>query len=177
MAGEPTRHASPDRASRSSFSSIREQESDLVQTFTKTKTSHLDAQEEAIEDTITGESDPPRDTMAVAHLPPPLSRYPDDLRRDSGLVYPARCFKGWKQVQVGGRIASKSYSDVQQLTAVWTTVAAPSAKEMGKHPAGEAYLEKLPVELLSKFLASLQSMFVYWLGTSMAALGHPFRYG
>ena len=84
-----------------------------------------------------------------------------------GLVCPCDGFKGWKSISVGGKIASRSFGDLNRLRMRWDwettatskmekmdldgTVEVPAAKvDEGRYPAGRSPFERLPMELLRK---------------------------
>lgn len=138
----PVRPDTPDRASRSSFSSIREHDSDLSQTFTSSKISSLTGSDEAVE-----ELSPQRKAnMVETQFYRPVTRPDSKLL---GYIAPADSFTGWKQINVRGKLASKSFGDLQALNFSWTSTPKMPRKK-GTYPPGEAPFEKLPIELLSK---------------------------
>ncbi|KXX74402.1 hypothetical protein MMYC01_209089 [Madurella mycetomatis] len=152
MAGDHARQSSPDRASRSSFSSIRENESTLPQTFSKTKISSYFSSDEAVEST------PPSPTessstsarainMIQAQFQPPVTQPNSKLL---GYWTPADSFKGWKGIQVKGKLASKSFGDLQVLHQVFNQPTRPAKR--GANRPGEAPIERLPVEILSAII-------------------------
>jgi hypothetical protein len=146
------RSTSPDTVGRGSFSSVREHDSDLAQSFTSTKiSSYAEAYEEAVDDSSDVQ-------MAGVEYLPPLTKPASKLH---GLWYPAGTFsRGWKEIPVKGRHASKSYSDLQALhrfTALSqfdptldTPEETPNAQKGGIGAPGTSMLERLPVEILSK---------------------------
>ena len=149
---------SPENSSRSSFSSVRENDSDLAQAFTSTKVSSYSRPlEEALEDDEL--SSPPAEMSATAtQFMPPVTQPQSRLH---GCWYPAVAadsFKGWKQIDVKGKIASRSFGDLQSLKIVWTPPAAPPPQRKGsvsRDQPGQAPIEKLPIELLGKFPPTL----------------------
>ena len=144
---DAVRPATPDRGSRSSFSSIRETDSDLAQTFTSSKVSSsaLEPPEDAVDISS------PRAAMVETQFSPPLTHPESKLH---GYWSPADSFRGWKQINVRGKLASKSFGDLQMLNLAWTTTDRPVRKK-GVCAPGEAPFEKLPIELLSKLTISL----------------------
>lgn len=146
---------------RSSFSSIREDDTALAQAFTTSKVSsyaHHHHGEQAIDegDLQQQQRQPPSalGTMVQqADFFPPLTR-PDS--RLHGNWFPADNFKGWKQINVKGRLASRSFSDLSSLSLAWTAHASPTRKRRssGNLP-GEAPIERLPLELLSSIIGYL----------------------
>lgn len=158
------RPATPDRVSRSSFSSIREDDSALTQDFSRSKTTSYLRLEDAIDDSqdidvpvkapkgSKGSSQPVRQppNMIQTQFQPPVTHPQSRLL---GYWSPAENFQGWKQIQVKGKLASKSFGDLQVLSNVWMTPSkkakGPAAKK-GVNKPGEAPLERLPPEILSK---------------------------
>lgn len=161
-ADEHSRPSTPDRVSRSSFSSIREHESTLPQTFSHSKVSSYfgaDA-DEAIDDspsTPVTPSSPPATpatpnpparalNMIQTQFQPPVT-HPNS--RLLGYWTPADSFQGWKGIQVKGKLASKSFGDLQVLHHVFSTPPPRPAKR-GQNRPGHAPIERLPTEILSK---------------------------
>ncbi len=161
MDRDRTAHKSPDRLSRSSFSSIRETDSDLTQTFTSSKVSTYLSPEEALDDSSPSPSASrsrspttatvghfgSRHKMVETQFLPPLTRPESRLH---GYWVPADNFKGWKQINVRGKLASKSFGDLQVLNSVWSSEPQLPRRQRGRYAAGQSPFEKLPVELLSK---------------------------
>lgn len=77
---------------------------------------------------------------------PPLT-HPDSKLQ--GYWSPADSFKGWKQINVRGKLASKSFGDLQVLNLAWNATPKPPRRR-GAYVPGGAPFEKLPIELLSK---------------------------
>ena len=153
MADDQARPSTPDRASRSSFSSIRENESTLLQTFSHSKTSSYlgNDGDEAVEDQNARRTPSPNHrsarvpNMIQAQFQPPVTQPHSKLL---GYWTPADSFKGWKGIQVKGKLASKSFGDLQVLHQVFTSPPRPAKR--GANRPGEAPIERLPVEILSK---------------------------
>ncbi|KAM0276278.1 hypothetical protein ACHAQH_006908 [Verticillium albo-atrum] len=145
------RPSTPDQHGRSSFSSIREDSCGPAQTFTSSKvSSYATAHENAILDDSPTPSPPAIDMAEVQFLPPvtlPNSRL-------HGNWFPANNFKGWKQINVKGKTASRSFGDLQALHMAWSTPPAPS-KGKSKFGLGSAPIEKLPFELLGSIIELL----------------------
>lgn len=142
----PVRPDTPDRVSRSSFSSIRENDSDLAQSFTTSKITSL-TNDEAVEDhSPQGTPSQEKASMVETQFYRPLTRPDSKLL---GYIAPADSFTGWKQINVKGKLASKSFGDLQALNFSWTSTPKRPRKK-GTYPPGEAPFEKLPIELLSK---------------------------
>ncbi|KAF6841311.1 leucine rich repeat domain protein [Colletotrichum musicola] len=155
---EPHRPATPEKDGRSSFSSIRENDSDLAQTFTSSKVSSY--AQKSIEAAVFDSSSPspspspiasPSLDMGEVQFLPPVT-HPNS--RLHGGWYPATSFKGWKQINVKGKTASRSFSDLQALHMAWSTPpAAPKSKD--KYIGGRAPMERLPLELLGAIIELL----------------------
>jgi hypothetical protein len=70
-----------------------------------------------------------------------------------GYWTPADSFQGWKGIQVKGKLASKSFGDLQVLHQVFSTPPPRPAKR-GQNRPGHAPIERLPTEILSECFAS-----------------------
>lgn len=152
------REISPDKSGRSSFSSVRENDSDLAQTFTSTKVSsysrdtEVDDQEEAVDD-LPSSLDMATVTTTQTHFRPPLTRPNSKLHGGWLPAVAADGFQGWKQIDVRGKTASRSFGDLQALRIVWSAPSTPSkATGPGRPLPGQAPIERLPLELLGKLL-------------------------
>ncbi|RYP74473.1 hypothetical protein DL771_002947 [Monosporascus sp. 5C6A] len=143
---------SPDNSSRSSFSSVRENDSDLAQAFTSTKvSSYARHSEEAVED----QPSPPTEmSTTVTQFLPPVTQPHSRLHGCWLPAVAADGFRGWKQIDVKGKIASKSYGDLQALRVVWSPPATPPSrpKDSGRAAPGQAPIERLPLELLNPII-------------------------
>ena len=149
-----TSPTSPDTAGRGSFSSVRENDSGLAQSFTSTKiSSYAEAYEEALEDD--SEDIPMAGVEFVAPLTRPQSKLLGAWHPTGGSTT-----SGWKDIRVKGRHASRSYSDLHalhRLTALppsrpspETPEVAPNTQKGGPPLAGLTALELLPAEILSE---------------------------
>ncbi|KAK5998101.1 F-box protein [Cladobotryum mycophilum] len=134
-----------DTASRSSFSSVRENDDGLAQTFTRSKiSSYIEAPEEAIVD-----------ESPVAEIPqptfqPPLTRPQSKLH---GFWYPADGFRGWREIPLKGKLASRSCEDLHKLHMTWETPVTPPVKKSPEtNPTGASPLERLPNEVLGSII-------------------------
>lgn len=83
--------------------------------------------------------------MVETHFYRPVTRPESKLL---GYIAPADSFMGWKQIHVRGKLASKSFGDLQALNFSWHRLPKVPTKK-GTNPPGEAPFEKLPIELLS----------------------------
>lgn len=139
---------------RSSFSSIREDDQDLAQAFTTSKVSvYAQHHEDVVDDDHL--QLPSLGTMvSQADFFPPVTR-PDS--RLHGNWFPAENFKGWKQINVKGRLASRSFSDLSSINLAWTAHAntAFQRRRSSENLPGCAPIEKLPLELLSHIIGHL----------------------
>ena len=151
------RPATPDRVSRSSFSSIRENESTLPQDFSHSRVTSFLNHEDAIDDADRADADatvqPPersagRINMIQTQFQPPVT-HPNS--RLLGYWTPAEDFQGWKGINVKGKLASKSFGDLQVLNRVWNHHASPKKviKDVPRRPGGAPF-ELLPPEILGK---------------------------
>ncbi|KAH9898680.1 hypothetical protein F4778DRAFT_771723 [Xylariomycetidae sp. FL2044] len=158
MDGRPSRNAqgsSPDKSLRSSFSSVRENDSDLAQTFTSNKVSSYSRQaEEAIED----RPSVPSEMSTTAQFMPPITQPHSRLHGCWLPAVAADSFQGWKQIGVKGKPASRSFGDLQALRIVWTPPTTPAgepAKDPERPLTGQAPLERLPTEILNQIIDHL----------------------
>lgn len=167
----------PDRADRTSFSSTKESDTGVAQSFTNSKTSSylrwefgVSGSEEAIDDTASirsGES-------PEIELPPDEITMLNPQSTLHGLVCPCDSFRGWKNISLGGKVASKSFSDLRRLALRWewepneqqtknvsvSQLATTDFKRRdGSFLAGKSPFERLPMELLGEFLSFL---FIYY---------------
>lgn len=169
MAGDSYRPVTPDRVSRSSFSSIRENESTLTQDFTHSKVScYLGPEEAIVDDTEPALAAAAAPAAASPVQPPAVHTFnmiqtqfqPPATHPHSKLLgywSPADSFQGWKKIQVKGKFASKSFGDLQALNNVWSTPAKPkfAKRGVGLYRAGESPLERLPTEILTSIISLL----------------------
>ncbi|KAK2018727.1 leucine rich repeat domain-containing protein [Colletotrichum eremochloae] len=152
---ESHRPATPEKNGRSSFSSIRENDSDLAQTFTSSKVSSY---AQKITSAVFDDSSPspspvvsPSLEMGEVQFMPPITLPSSRLH---GGWYPVSSFKGWKQINVKGKTASRSFSDLQALHMAWSTPP-PSPKGKNDYGNGRAPMERLPLEMLGSIIELL----------------------
>ncbi|KAI0845769.1 hypothetical protein F5Y00DRAFT_255080 [Daldinia vernicosa] len=144
----------PDKSLRSSFSSVREADSDLAQNFTSTKISSYSKLGEEAEEAVDDLLSPPEMATQPQFIPPvtqPNSRL-------HGCWFPAVAaegFQGWKQIGVKGRQASKSYGDLQALKIVWSPAPPIKKKDPERPSPGLSTIEKLPAEILGQIIDHL----------------------
>ncbi|KAI0007959.1 hypothetical protein F4779DRAFT_469858 [Xylariaceae sp. FL0662B] len=148
-----SRITSPEKTARSSFSSVREDVSDLAQNFTSTKVSSYSRPVEgAVEDL------PSPLEMTQTQFVPPVTQPHSRLHGCWLPAVAADSFQGWKQIGVGGSKASKSksFGDLHALTISWSTPSAPVKPKDPERPApGKAPIERLPTELLDQIIDHL----------------------
>jgi hypothetical protein len=130
-----------DQLGRGSFSSIREHDSDLVQTFSLSKVSSytLDGESAFEEDTPL-----PTNSMVEIQFRPPVTQPSSKLH---GYYVPADSFRGWKGIDIKGKLASKSFGDLQILRSGFTKQRSPPRRR-GTCAPGDAPIERLPIEIL-----------------------------
>ncbi|CZT06484.1 related to Leucine Rich Repeat domain protein [Rhynchosporium agropyri] len=155
-----------DSVDRASFSSTKESHmGGIAQTFTETKTSsylrneYIQDEDAILDDSSSGSATPPelvRPDSGRGMLTNPHSNL-------HGFVCPCDGFKGWKDISVRGRIASRSSGDLKGL-ARWdwdlkadenVKMTGTTLKDNGKNPAGKSPFESLPVELLGAIIDQL----------------------
>lgn len=132
------------RGDRTSFSSIKESDSGVAQSFTTTRTSSY-LSKSGLEDEVAVDFD------GQGSLTNPQSQL-------HGWVCPCEGFRGWKGISLRGKVVSRSHGDLRKLGRMerfdWD-VKKDEGVEMemveGKR-AGDSPMELLPVELLSKFI-------------------------
>lgn len=138
-----------DNGSRSSFSSVRENDDGLAQTFTRSKvSSYIEAPEDVFDESPVSE-------IAQLSFQAPLTQPHSKLH---GFWYPPDSFKGWKEIPIKGKAASRSHEDLRKLAMTW--VSPPASPPMVKKPAsahgiGNSPLERLPSEVLGKSISAL----------------------
>ncbi|ORY56095.1 uncharacterized protein BCR38DRAFT_356048 [Pseudomassariella vexata] len=147
------RGISPEKSVRSSFSSVRENDSDVAQTFTSTKVSSYSRQDEEAVDDLP----PSRLEMAtMTQFVPPITQPQSRLHGSWVPAVAADGFQGWKQIGVRGRQASRSYGDLRSLKIVWSTPVTPNKTKGPDRPApGMSPIERLPLELLDPIIDHL----------------------
>ncbi|KFZ13137.1 hypothetical protein V501_03842 [Pseudogymnoascus sp. VKM F-4519 (FW-2642)] len=105
----------------------------------------------------------PTDSQVPSHLMAsalgaPLTNPASTLH---SFVCPCDGFRGWKEIPVRGKMASRSFSDLRQFsnkgftwepTPFFAPVQPPKPVKPSTFPAGEAPLERLPTELLGAII-------------------------
>ncbi|KAG5984203.1 hypothetical protein E4U55_005743 [Claviceps digitariae] len=135
-----------DSGSRSSFSSVRENDDGLAQTFTRSKvSSYIEAPEDVFDESPTAE-------IGQLSFQAPLTQPHSKLH---GFWFPPDSFKGWKEIPLKGKAASRSYEDLRRLSMTWESPPAsppPMGKPAGVYGIGNSPLERLPSEVLSSII-------------------------
>lgn len=138
-----------DSGSRSSFSSVRENDDGLAQTFTRSKvSSYIETSEDVFDESPTSE-------LAQLSFQPPLTQPHSKLH---GFWFPPDSFKGWKEIPLKGKAASRSYEDLRKLSMTWDSPPAtppPTRKPFGAYGVGNSPLERLPSEVLGTYRHTL----------------------
>lgn len=167
---EPT--FTPDREERTSFASFKEDRSEIAQSFLDSKVSSyaLQTDQAVFDDSeeysnasspVSATSSNPIDElaakqksdMAAAALAAPLTNPGSHLH---AFVCPADGFRGWKEIPVRGKLASRSFSDLRVFNSKgFTWEPKPEKPPLRRTPstfsAGEAPFERLPTEILGMF--------------------------
>lgn len=134
---------SSETASRSSFSSVRENDDGFAQTFTRSKiSSYTEAPEEVFDESPVAE-------LPQATFQPPVTQPNSKLH---GFWYPAEGFRGWREIPLKGKVASRSCENLHRLHMTWETPApAVVEKPHETYPTTASPLERLPSEVLGEF--------------------------
>ena len=134
-----------EKTARSSFSSVRENDDGLAQTFTRSKiSSYTQGMEEVFDESPTAEIPQP---SFQAPLTQPHSRL-------HGFWYPADSFRGWKTIPIKGKAASRSCEDLHKLSMTWSVPPPVVAKPPNHYATGTSPLEGLPSEVLGRLKTS-----------------------
>ncbi|KAK2683387.1 hypothetical protein RAB80_001333 [Fusarium oxysporum f. sp. vasinfectum] len=115
-------NSNSDKTARSSFSSVRENDDGLAQTFTRSKISSYTQGPEEVFD----ESPSPSVEIAQPSFQAPLTQPHSRLH---GFWFPADNFRGWKQIPIKGKSASRSCEDLHKLSMTWSSPAPPAVAE------------------------------------------------
>jgi hypothetical protein len=185
---EPGASPVSERGERASFASFKEERSAVAQSFLDSKiSSYAGCPEDAIIDdespstesgeyTLTGNEVNEADYENLSHqelklklmelqqlqlhqkMVPPLTNPNSQLH---GFVCPCDGFKGWKQIPVSGKLASRSHSDLRVLGQnlfSWheESKVQKKARRPSTYPAGDAPIERLPTELLGELIYELR---------------------
>jgi hypothetical protein len=133
-----------DKTARSSFSSVRENDDGLAQTFTRSKvSSYTQGTEEVFDESPSAEITQP---TFQAPLTQPHSKL-------HSFLVPADSFRGWKQIPLKGRKASRSVEDLHKMAMEWSPPQTPAPeKKSSSHALGASPLERLPTEILGSII-------------------------
>lgn len=133
-----------DKTARSSFSSVRENDDGLAQTFTRSKvSSYTNAPEEVFDES-------PSHEISQPYFQPPVTQPNSRLH---GFWFPAESFRGWREIPLKGKKASRSAEDLRKLCLEWSPpdTPVPEKKPAAVYKTGQSPLETLPSEVLGKF--------------------------
>lgn len=133
-----------DKTARSSFSSVRENDDGLAQTFTRSKvSSYTNAPEEVFDESPSLE--PSSQPFFQAPVTQPNSRL-------HGFWFPAESFRGWREIPLKGKKASRSAENLRKLCLDWSPpeTPVPEKKPTSVYRTGRSPLETLPSEVLGK---------------------------
>lgn len=142
-----------EKTARSSFSSVREEDDGLAQTFTRSKVSSY------TNDEVFDESQSPIHELGQPVFQPPLTRPHSQLH---GFWLPAQTFRGWREIPLRGKKASSSSENLRSLCLSWSPPPTPPNEQVKPkkprvttYPAGQAPLELLPPEILGDIVDRL----------------------
>ncbi|KAJ3519502.1 hypothetical protein NM208_g14105 [Fusarium decemcellulare] len=137
-------NSNSDKTARSSFSSVRENDDGLAQTFTRSKiSSYTQGTEEVFDES-------PSVEIAQPSFQAPLTQPHSRLH---GFWFPADNFRGWKQIPIKGKAASRSCEDLHKLSMTWSSPAPPPKKaSINSYETGTSPLERLPSEVLGSII-------------------------
>ncbi|KAK0386403.1 hypothetical protein NLU13_6240 [Sarocladium strictum] len=143
-----------EKTARSSFSSVRENDDGLAQTFTRSKVSSY------LPDQVFDESPTEELPQPTYGFRPPLTQPHSRLH---GFIVPADSFKGWRSIPIKGKQASRSCEDLHKLHMTWSpppefskAIAEEEPKAVSSPAPGQARLENLPSEVLGQIIDLLE---------------------
>lgn len=139
-----------EKTARSSFSSVRENDDGLAQTFTRSKiSSYTNEAEEVFDESPSSESSQP-------FFQPPLTNPHSQL---NGFWAPAPTFRGWREIPLKGKKASRSLENLRSLVMSWSPPSTPQNEPEVKkktfrttYEPGRAPIETLPTEVLDNII-------------------------
>jgi hypothetical protein len=147
-----------DRQERTSFASFKEDRNAVAQSFIDNRiSSYARAPEEAIDDSSSEENNFDTDGHQLYILNAPMA-LTNPCSMLNTFICPCEGFRGWKQIAVGGRAASRSFSDLRILSKGFSWELPASKQTPGRKPqneAGKSFLESLPAELLGIYHPNL----------------------
>lgn len=139
----PGSPSSSEKTARSSFSSVRENDDGLAQTFTRSKiSSYTHGAEEVFDES-------PSVEIAQPSFQAPLTQPHSRLH---GFWFPADNFRGWKQIPIKGKAASRSCEDLHKLSMTWSCPAPPVRSAPESYSTGASPMERLPSEVLGAII-------------------------
>lgn len=140
-----------DRQERTSFASFKEDRTAIAQSFIDNKvSSYARASEEAIDDSASEDNYSETDGHQTHPYDVPMA-LTNPYSMLNTFICPCDGFRGWKQIPVRGRAASRSFGDLRALSKGFSWELPTSKQTVWKKPrneAGQSFLESLPVELL-----------------------------
>jgi hypothetical protein len=149
-----------DRQERTSFASFKEDRNSIAQSFIDNKiSSYARAPEEAIDDSASEENNFDTDGHQPYSFNAPMA-LTNPCSMLNAFICPCEEFRGWKQIAVRGRAASRSFSDLRILSKGSSWELPANKQTPGRKPrneAGQSFLERLPVELLGIYHPNLSS--------------------
>jgi hypothetical protein len=141
-----------DRQARTSFASFREDRKAVAQSFIDSKfSSFTNASEETIDDSASQQGQDIERGFCSADSFNMSITNPHSMLHN--LICPCNGFRGWKQISVSGKTASKSFGDLRILSRGFTWDTATKTRyqtKKSRYPAGDSPFERLPMELLGK---------------------------
>ncbi|KXJ86682.1 hypothetical protein Micbo1qcDRAFT_125745 [Microdochium bolleyi] len=95
-------------------------------------------------------------TTLTTHFQTPLTQPHSRLHGCWVPAVAADSFQGWKAIDVKGKLASRSFGDLQSLKVVWSAPSTPKKPRSPGRPApGSAPIERLPIEVLGPIIEML----------------------
>ena len=136
-----------DKTARSSFSSVRENDDGLAQTFTRSKISSYTNDADEVFD------ESPSNEIAQPTFQPPLTQPNSKLH---GFWAPAPTFRGWREITLNGKKASRSFENLRNLHMTWSppppTPKTVKPKKATTYATGQSPFETLPPEILGSII-------------------------
>ena len=135
-----------EKTARSSFSSVRENDDGLAQTFTRSKFSSYTNAPEDVD--VFDES--PSLELSQPNFQPPLTQPNSRLH---GFWFPADSFRGWREIPLKGKKASRSFENLRSLYMSWSPPDTPVVEKkpvVTSYGTGQSPLETLPSEVLGR---------------------------
>jgi len=134
-----------EKTARSSFSSVRENDDGLAQTFTRSKVSSYTNDAEEVFD------ESPSSELSQHAFHAPLTQPNSKLH---GFWAPAPTFRGWREIPLKGKKASSSFENLRSLCMTWSPASTPTIEKPKKttYAPGQSPLETLPSEVLGAII-------------------------